>query len=125
MAQRIVITRGMRADLPNLVPPPSPFPALKNALEDVLKATFEQMRRREAGFCACTQCRDDVITHALNKARPRYINSSLIGAAVTRVELEQGQARAEMAVLIYEAMRCVAANPRHAPIEGPAVGGVG
>ena len=57
----------------------------------------------------------DVITHALNHARPRYISGQAIGSAVTRVALTRDQAQAEVAVLVLEAMRRVQRNPRHGP----------
>jgi hypothetical protein len=88
---------------------------MKNVLEEAVVEIFSQLRDREAGFCACEQCHDDVITHALNKARPRYISGSAVGSAVTRVSLSQEQARAEIAVLVLEAMRRVQRNPRHGP----------
>lgn len=88
---------------------------MKNALEEIVDEVFESLRERDASFCACTQCHDDVVTHTLNNARPRYISGSLIGSAVTRVALSHGQARAEMSVLVLEAMRLVSAHPRHGP----------
>ena len=87
---------------------------MKNALEEIVDEVFETLRGRDARFCSCAQCRDDVVTHTLNNARPRYISGSLIGSAVTRVALSHEQARAEMAVLVLDAMRRVSANPRHA-----------
>jgi competence protein ComFB len=86
---------------------------MKNALEEIVDEVFETLRSHDAELCRCAQCHDDVITHALNNARPRYMSGSLIGSAVTRVALSHGQARAEVAVLLLEAMRLVAANPRH------------
>ncbi|MBC7897217.1 MAG: late competence development ComFB family protein [Cytophagaceae bacterium] len=86
---------------------------MKNALEEIADEVYEQLRARPAGFCACAQCRDDAITRALNKIRPRYISGSPIGSAVTRVALSQRQARAEMSVVMLEAMQVVRTNPRH------------
>ena len=86
---------------------------MKNALEEIADEVFEQLRDRHAGFCTCSQCRDDAITRALNKIRPRYISGSPIGSAVTRVALSQRQARAEMSVVMLEAMHVVRTNPRH------------
>ena len=86
---------------------------MKNALEETVAVVYDELfRAHRAEFCPCAQCRDDVIVHALNHARPRYIGSP-IGAAVTRVGLERAQARAEIAVLVLDAMRRVQANPRH------------
>ena len=86
---------------------------MKNALEEIASDVFDELRRRHAGFCMCLQCRDDVITAALNKIRPRYISGSPIGSAVTRVALSHRQARAELAVVMLDAMRLVSARPRH------------
>jgi hypothetical protein len=88
---------------------------MQNLLEDAAVEVFERLRSMEAGYCHCAQCHDDVIAHTLNKARPRYISGSVIGSAVTRVALSQEQARAEIAVLVLEAMRRVQRNPRHGP----------
>ena len=97
---------------------------MKNVLEEAVTEIFDQLRDREAGFCACEQCHDDVVTHALNKAKPRYISGSAVGSAVTRVSLMQDQSRAEIAVLVLEAMRRVQRNPRHGPEGFVQVGGV-
>ena len=97
---------------------------MKNVLEEAVHEVFEQLRLKEAGFCACEKCHDDVITHTLNKARPRYISGTGIGSAVTRVSLTQEQARAEIAVLVLEAMRRVQRNPRHGPEGFVLLGGV-
>lgn len=98
---------------------------MKNALEEIVLHVFDSLRLRDASFCDCLQCRDDVLTHTLNKARPRYISGSLVGSAVTRVALSQDQARAEMAVLVLEAMRRVATNPRHPRVIAPRGRGAG
>lgn len=97
---------------------------MQNLLEEAVVEVFEQLRSMEAGYCHCTQCHDDVLTHALNKARPRYISGSLVGSAVTRVALSHEQARAEIAVLVLEAMRRVQRNPRHGPEGFVTLGGV-
>jgi hypothetical protein len=88
-------------------------PVMKNALEEIADEVFAQLRGRDAGFCDCPQCRDDAITHALNKIRPRYISGSPVGSAVTRVALSQQQVRAEMSVVLLDAMRRVRERPRH------------
>lgn len=88
---------------------------MKNALEESVVDVLTQLSGKDATFCACQQCRDDVIVRTLNKARPRYISGSLVGSAVTRVALSHEQARAEIAVLVLEAMRLVHTNPRHGP----------
>ncbi len=88
---------------------------MTNALEETVAVVFKQLVERDATFCACSQCHDDVVLRTLNKARPRYISGSTIGSAVTRVSLSQEQSRAEIAVLVLEAMRLVRDHPRHGP----------
>lgn len=84
-----------------------------NALEEVVLVTFRALRERDAGFCRCQHCEDDVVLLAMNQAKPRYIGDAPLGAAVTRVALAQDGAKAEIAVLVMDAMRKVAAKPRH------------
>lgn len=88
---------------------------MQNVLEESVHEVFVRLRTMEAGYCHCPQCQDDVITHALNNARPRYISGVGIGSAVTRVKLSRDQAQAEVAVIVLEAMRRVQRNPRHGP----------
>lgn len=88
---------------------------MTNALEETVADVFGQLAGRDATFCSCQQCQDDVVLRTLNKARPRYISGSPIGSAVTRVALSQEQSRAEIAVLVLEAMRLVRDHPRHEP----------
>ena len=98
---------------------------MTNALEKVVSEVFTQISESDARFCHCVQCRDDVIARTLNHARPRYIGGSLIGSAVTRVALSHEQVRAEVAVLVLDAMRLVAAKPRHADPVAPGESGMG
>jgi hypothetical protein len=88
---------------------------MQNVLEESVHEIFNRLRQMEAGYCQCSHCQDDVITHALNHARPRYISGTAVGSAVTRVALAKDQAQAEMAVIVLEAMRRVQRNPRHGP----------
>lgn len=86
---------------------------MKNALEDLVRSTYESLLARHPEYCTCEKCRDDVLALALNQSRPRYTVGDPLGAALTRVALEQDQTRAEVAVVVFDAMRRVAANPRH------------
>jgi competence protein ComFB len=84
-----------------------------NALEDVVRSTVRALRDRDAAYCRCQQCEDDVLTYAMNNLRPRYVGGTPLGAAVTRVALEQDAAKAEVAVVVIDAMRKVARRPHH------------
>jgi hypothetical protein len=88
---------------------------MQNVLEESIQEIFLRLRELEAGYCQCLHCKDDVVTHALNQAKPRYISGGGIGSAVTRVNLGKDQAQAEMAVIVMQAMRRVQRNPRHGP----------
>ena len=94
-----------------------------NALEDVMRSVYTELRRGHAEFCACQRCGDDVLTLALNQAKPRYVVGDPLGAAVTRVALSQDQVRAELAVIVFAAMRRVAANPNHGARASTPTGG--
>ena len=86
-----------------------------NALEEVVRQMYADLREKQgANACACSQCQDDVVTLVLNHARPRYVTAGrVLGAALTRVHLNEEGARAELTVLILEAMRTVRGNPQH------------
>lgn len=86
-----------------------------NALEEVIRDVYASLREQNAGYCSCERCQDDVLTYALNQTRPRYVQSDGLGAAVTRVQLATDAARTEITVIVFDAMRRVAANPRHVP----------
>ena len=84
-----------------------------NVLEEAVRSMFAELCGSYEGFCTCEHCKDDVLTYAMNHTKPRYASYSPLGAAVTRVALMSDSARAELAVTILEAMRKVAASPRH------------
>lgn len=90
-----------------------------NAIEEVVREVYAQVREAEAGFCSCPECQDDVIRHTMNHLRPRYVGTT-VGSAVTRVSLALEQSRAEVAVVVLDAMRRVALNPRHVEASGGA-----
>jgi competence protein ComFB len=90
-----------------------------NVLEEAVRQTFDELCGRYASFCSCAQCKDDVLTYAMNHSKPRYASYSTLGAAVTRVALMSDAARAELAVTVLEGMRKVAASPRHGDPHAP------
>ena len=89
---------------------------MKNALEPSVRFIHKQLVRKHAGFCSCAHCSADVVALALNKIRPRYVSQfSPIGEIVTDVQMTYDQSRAELTVLVFDAMRVVAKSPRHEP----------
>jgi len=87
---------------------------MKNALEPMVRQIHRELLQKHAEFCPCAHCFADVVSLALNKIRPRYVSQfSPIGEIVTDVQLTYDQSRAELTVLVFEAMRVVSQSPRH------------
>jgi competence protein ComFB len=92
---------------------------MKNLIEDEVRALYQELRAKEPTFCACERCRDDVLSLALNHLTPRYVSGAFPAwEAITRVELSRDQRRAQLAVIVLEAMRRVGQNPNHPPEGG-------
>lgn len=84
---------------------------IRNMVEEHVRASFEALRPHFKEFCGCELCVDDVQVFALNRMPPRYV-TSLEGQAVTEVSLEKQQNRAEIDVVMMEALRKVSLAPR-------------
>jgi hypothetical protein len=57
-----------------------------------------------------------VVAYVMNQTKPRYTTTGL-GWAIEAADLDTDQVRAELSVLVFEAMHRVAEQPRHAPSE--------
>jgi competence protein ComFB len=87
---------------------------MKNALEGAVRSIHRELRGKHPEFCTCERCEDDVLALALNQTKPRYVSEvGSIGSIVTGVHLSYDQLRAELTVLVFDAMRRVAKSPRH------------
>ena len=87
---------------------------MKNALEGAVRSIHRELMKKHPEFCACERCEDDVMAFALNQTKPRYVSeNSSMGTVVTGVHLSYDQLRAELTVLVFDAMRRVARSPRH------------
>ncbi|HVE79416.1 MAG TPA: late competence development ComFB family protein [Gemmatimonadaceae bacterium] len=96
---------------------------MQNVLEEVIASLVDELRAGRGDVCACSRCRDDMISLALNHVRPRYVSGApAVGAAVTRVDLARDQARAQLLVVVLDAIKRVANNPRH-PLVPPGTPG--
>ena len=92
---------------------------MKNLVEEEVRSIYQELRTKEPSFCSCERCRDDVLSLALNHLQPRYVSGSFPAwEAITRVELSREQRRAQLAVIVLEAMRRVGQNPNHPPVGG-------
>lgn len=79
-------------------------------IEDVVAREYERLIGSVEGFCNCEQCHDDVLVYALNRLPPRYV-AHRTGEILTNVSLESDQPRADISVMLLDAMRRVKAEP--------------
>ena len=89
---------------------------MRSPLERAVREVHGTLAQAHAEFCACEQCADDVVALVMNQTRPRYTTTGL-GWAVETADLDTDQVRAQLSVLVFDAMRRVAEQPRHAPSE--------
>jgi competence protein ComFB len=85
---------------------------MRSPLERAVRETHSKLTEQHAEFCACEQCADDVVAFVMNQTRPRYTTTGL-GWAVEAADLDTDQVRAELAVLVFDAMNRVSEQPRH------------
>ena len=89
---------------------------MRSPLERAVRDVHAKLTEQQTEFCACEQCADDVVAMVMNQIRPRYTTTGL-GYAVEAADLDTDQVRAQLSVLVFEAMHRVAEQPRHAPSE--------
>jgi competence protein ComFB len=89
---------------------------MKSPLERAVREVHASLAEQHTEFCSCEQCADDVVAFVMNQTRPRYTTTGL-GWAVETADLDTDQVRAQLAVLVFEAMHRVAEQPRHPPSE--------
>ncbi len=82
-------------------------------LEGTIASVYADLCGQNPQYCACDDCRTDVLAIALNSARPRYGGGADVGHALMAVDLQKDQTRATIAVIVLDAMRRVAVSPRH------------
>ena len=86
---------------------------MKNLLEDAVLRIYEELVAKTPGACACESCKEDALAYVLNKTRPRYSGGTDTGMALIALDLQKDQTRAQLAVVVMDAIQRVAANPRH------------
>ncbi|MCI1965978.1 MAG: late competence development ComFB family protein [Oscillospiraceae bacterium] len=62
--------------------------------------------------CKCEQCRADIISCALNKLTPKYVNTD-IGKAYVKLDSMSPQFEVDLLTALFEAVDKVKKNPRH------------
>jgi competence protein ComFB len=84
---------------------------VKNLQEEAVRREYEQLKDTVFGFCGCEMCRDDVLVFALNRLSPRYV-AQRTGEVLTQLSLGTDQPKADISVIILEALQRVHAEPR-------------
>jgi hypothetical protein len=88
---------------------------MKNLLEDTVIGIYDDLIAKMPAICACASCKEDALAYVLNKTRPRYSGGTDTGMALIALDLQKDQTRAQLAVIVLDAIQRVAANPRHPP----------
>lgn len=97
---------------------------MKSPLERAVRELHASLATQHPAICSCSQCADDVVALVMNQTRPRFTTTGL-GWAVEAAALDTDQARAELSVLVFDAMRRVAQQPRHDPSAPPSPNAAG
>lgn len=88
---------------------------MKNLLEGAVLGIYANLIANDPSVCSCANCREDTLAYVLNKTRPRYSGGTDTGMALIALDLQKDQTRAQLAVIVLDAIQRVAANPRHQP----------
>lgn len=88
---------------------------MKNLLEDTVVGIYHDLVAKMPDACTCASCKEDALAYVLNKTRPRYSGGTDTGMALIALDLQKDQTRAQLAVIVIDAIQRVAANPRHPP----------
>lgn len=82
-----------------------------NVMEEILEQEFDALKDTLSG-CHCENCRNDIIAHALNNVKPRYVVTRQ-GDLMSKIEQLKSQERTDLRSALIRASMMVAENPRH------------
>jgi competence protein ComFB len=85
---------------------------MKNLVESVVREIHGELKLQHPEFCTCAKCADDVVALVLNHSQPRYATTDT-GTALANLAMWADESRAELAVLVLDAMERVGKVPRH------------
>lgn len=83
-----------------------------NKMEVMVEQAVSESLSRQKEVCGCERCKSDMIALALNTLPSRYV-VTLLGEAVTNVDLESSQWKADIMMAVYRAIEIVRGRPRH------------
>lgn len=83
-----------------------------NRMEAMVEQAVDETLGREKNICSCERCKHDITALALNMLPSRYV-VTILGEAVTNVDLESNQWKADIMMAVYRAIEIVRGRPRH------------
>ena len=83
----------------------------QNVMEDYVVQKVDEIWDN-LDCCKCDQCREDVISYALNRLTPRYVNTEK-GKTFVKVNTMSSQFEIDILTAIYEGAEVVRQHPRH------------
>lgn len=83
----------------------------QNVMEDYVIQKVDEVWN-SLDCCKCEQCKEDVISFALNRLAPRYVDTER-GKAFVKVNTMSSQFEIDILTAIYEGAEIVRDNPRH------------
>ncbi len=87
----------------------------QNVMEDYVVQKVDEVWD-SLDCCKCDQCREDVISYALNQLAPRYVNTER-GRTFVKVNTMSSQFEIDILTAIYEGADVVKKHPRHGKAE--------
>ena len=85
---------------------------LRNYMEDVVVAVYDEYAGEHGEICRCPQCRMDTIALALTKLRGMYA-ATPEGDVLKRISRDDRQVRADALIAVIAAIRTVFERPQH------------
>lgn len=83
----------------------------QNVMEDYVTQKLDEIIDN-LDCCKCDQCREDIISYALNRLAPKYVSTEK-GRAFAKVNTMSSQFEVDILTAIYEGAAVVKKNPRH------------
>ena len=85
--------------------------SLNNVMEDMITQIYEE-HKDQLDCCQCDQCRNEVLSYALNHLPPKYVSTGF-GEAVTKASALSQQVKTDLLTAVVTASQIVKLHPRH------------
>lgn len=85
---------------------------MEELAEEKLDEIFDQL-----DCCHCEQCKADILSYALNRLSPKYVDTN-VGRAYAKLDSMSSQFEADLVAALCEGARIVKQHPRHSESTG-------